>query len=118
MVLVGNATINDVIFVALFGLTSTALTSKELEESTLLIVLGLNIVVVVFKLLTVGVTGQIYISSSRNFISVFLMYPLVIYYSIIARENKRISLIPIVISWIICLIARGRGGIISCTVFL
>lgn len=118
LIFVGNATVNDVVYVGLFALTSFALTSAQLEENTMLIVLGLNIVVVLYKLLTVGVTGQIYISASRNFVSVFLMYPLVLYYSIIARKNKDINIIPIVISWIICLVARGRGGIISCTVFL
>ena len=47
------------------------------------------------------------------------MYPTVIYYSIIARKkNEYINMLPVILVWILSLISRGRGGIISSTVFL
>lgn len=119
MLTVGNATLNDVIFVVLYSLAAFSFTNEELDEKIPLIGFGMNVVVILYKIATVGViTGQLFVSSSRNYVSVFLMYPLVIYYSIIARKNKDINMIPLLIDWVMCLIARGRGGIISCTFFL
>ena len=117
--IVGNATINEIIFIGLFSWASLALASEELEEKTLLIAFGLNAAVVLYKFATVGVvSGQIYTSASRNFVSVYLMYPLVIYYSIVERKKKDINMLPLVIAWLISLFAQGRGGIISSTFFL
>lgn len=117
--IVGNTTINEIIFVLLFGIVSFTISSKELNEKTLLLILGLNIIVVLYKYLTVGLYGRLYTSASRNFVSVYLMYPTVIYYSIIARKkNEYINMLPVILVWILSLISRGRGGIISSTVFL
>lgn len=117
--IVGNTRINDVIFIGLYSFASLSLISEELDEKIPLIGFMCNAIVILYKFATVGVvSGQIFNSSSRNYVSVFLMYPLVIYYSIIGRKAKNISTIPVVIAWVICLFARGRGGIISSTLFI
>ena len=118
-VLVGNARIEDVIFIAIFAFASFSLTSEYLEEKTLLIAFALYAIVILYKFVTVGVmSDQLFTHSSRNFVSVYLMYPLVVYYSIVDKKAKEIKMLPVAIAWIFSLYARGRGGIISSTFFM
>lgn len=116
---VGNTTFKQIIYIGLFGFASLALICDELSEKTLLIAFAANAIVILYKLGTVGpLSDHLFTNSSRNFVSVYLMYPLVIYYSIIAKKNKDIHLYPVFIAWLICLLARGRGGIITSTILL
>lgn len=117
-VYVGNNTINNLVFTVVFFFTSFALTSNYLDEKTPLIAIWMNVGVVLFKFLTVGFWGQIYTSSASNFVSVYLMYPTVVYYSVVSKKGKKVDMIPAVAVWILSLLSRGRGGIISSSAFL
>lgn len=115
---VGNTSIKELVYIILFAFSSLSLVSDELDERVILLVLVLNILVVSFKIISVGIYGGIYTNASRNFVSVYLMYPLVVYYSIEAKKKVKINIIPVILVWTISLVARGRGGIISTTIFL
>lgn len=119
LILVGNATIKHLIYICLFAFASLSFISKELEEKTLLIAFALNVIVIVYKLVIYGpYSDLLFTSSTRNFVSVYLMYPIVLYYSIIGGKNKEINMTPALIVWAICLWARGRGGIIVSTILV
>ena len=115
---VGNASISFLFYLVLFWGVGNALNSKYLSEQMMLIVIILNIAIILYKILTVGLYGRFFISGTNNFVSVYLMYPTVVYYSIVAKNKSRIKMLPIIVIWVMTLLARGRGGIISVSVFL
>lgn len=115
--LVGTTRYNDQIILLVFVWTSMVFTSKELSEKTLLIAAWLNIFTVLLKFGFVGIYGQIFTSSSSNFVSVFLMYPAVLYYSLLYRKTGKVEIWTIATIWVLSLLSRGRGGIISATFF-
>ena len=116
--IIGMTSIKNIIFLILFFLTSNSLTNDALNEKTVLIAVWLNIFVVMYRFFTVGFWGNIYTNSSSNFVSVYLMYPTVIYYSIIAKKCKKFNIFPALMVWILSLLSRGRGGIISTTILI
>ena len=116
----GYTSRNDFFFLVLFYFTSFTLINKSLSEKTILFAVWLNIIVVMYRFMTVGIYGQIFQSASSNFVSVYLLYPTAVYYSLVAKNKKNtdINLIPALLVWILCLFARGRGGIITITFFV
>ncbi len=115
---VGTTSIKNQIFLYVFCLASTTFTNNTLSEKTVLIATWLNIIVVIYRFSTVGFWGQIYTNATSNFVSVYLMYPTVLYYTIVAKKKKKINLFPATIVWLLSLLSRGRGGIISTTIFI
>lgn len=116
--LIGTTSIKNQIFLFVFCMASISFTDDTLSEKTVLIAIWLNIIVVIYRFLTVGFWGQIYTNATSNFVSVYLMYPTVLYYSIVAKKRKKINIIPATIIWLLSLLSRGRGGIISTTIFI
>ncbi len=112
---IGTTTINDQLLLIFYIFISLALTSPYLDENIILIVVYLNAIVVAYKFITLGFFGQIYLKASSNFVSVYLMYPLIVYYCISERKDCKLNLVPALITWILSLLSRGRGGIITTT---
>lgn len=50
---------------------------------------------------------------TRNYVSVFLLYALTIYIIYLEKSNRRINLIFIILAWLFCVSAIGRGGILT-----
>ena len=55
---------------------------------------------------------------SNNYISVILLFPLLIYYIKLEEKGGSIPLLPAILVWITCLLAVGRGGILASSVLL
>lgn len=116
--LIGETSVKNQIFLFFYGIASISFTDDALSERTILVAIWINVIAVVCRFLMVGFWGQIYINASSNFVSVYLMYPTVMYYSIVEKKNRRVNIIPAVVVWGLSLLSRGRGGIISSTLFL
>lgn len=58
-------------------------------------------------------SGNFFVESSVNYISVFLMLSLCVYYARADLYNKRYSLIPAGVSLVLSFVAGGRGGFLS-----
>ena len=97
---------------------SLAMDSKYISEKTALCMVYLNCFIVIFKFLTVGFWGQVYLSSSTNFVSVYLLYPTLLYYVILEKNSRKLDLIPGFLVWGLSILSRGRGGIIATSFFL
>lgn len=113
----GTTYINQGLIICFF-LVSIMLSSPYVNENIILALFFLNVIVVIYRFSTVGFRGMIYTSSSSNFVSVQLLYPLVVYYCIVERNNKRIRVFPALCAWVLSLLSRGRGGILATTILL
>ena len=60
----------------------------------------------------------LYPNISRNYVSVFLLYALTIYIIYLEKNNRRISLIFIILAWLFSVSAIGRGGILTFSAIL
>ena len=109
---------NYLVYLIFYFFASFSFSNKNISEKTLLFAILLNAAIIIGKYLTVGIYGRIFVSGSNNFVSVYLMYPTVIYYSIVSKNRSDVKMFPILIVWVLTLLARGRGGIISVTLFL
>ena len=118
MYFIGTTRIRDQVLIFFLMLLSMLFTSEYASENTFLFASVANILLVIFKFLTVGFHGQIYNASSTNFISVYLLYPTVMYYIKAERNNSKIALYPAAVIWILSLLSRGRGGIIATSILL
>lgn len=114
---VGNTGIREQILLLAMLFVSMVLVNGHIDKTIVLLVIYINIIVILYKFITVGFSGQIIKGSSSNFISVYLLLPTVVYYSI-SKQNEKTSIIPAILIWILSLFARGRGGIISTSFLL
>lgn len=115
---VGNTTIVNQILLILFVAVSMLFTNKNVSEKVFLYMIYLNVLVVIYKFLTVGFSGAIYTNSTSNFVSIFLLEPTAIYYATLERQNKQIDIKPMCVVWVVCLLARSRGGILTSSFLL
>lgn len=86
---------------------------KETSEVAPLVAFIINVLVVLFHFVKGGVTANVYISSSNNYVSVYLLATLVMYYVICERHETVISVIPSLVTFVICFISGSRGGFLA-----
>ena len=113
----GTTGVRELALLICLFILSWLLLSDYADDRVLLAALLLNIIVIVSRFLTVGLYGKLFISSSTNYVSVFLMYPALVYYTLREKKNKSIPIWPVALVFILSLLSRGRGGIISSAVF-
>lgn len=89
--------------------------NKRFDYKALLAIVLLNGGIIMLKFLTVGFWGDLYINSSNNFVSVYMLYPTVLYYCLAEDRNEKPYFWPVAFLWIMSLLSRGRGGIIAST---
>lgn len=65
-----------------------------------------------------GIKQQIYYGSSENAISICSIAVCSLYYTLSEHYKKEIDIFPAILTFIICLLSRGRGGIISSLILL
>ena len=88
------------------------------DERAFLIAVYLNAAVVAVKIAMHGLSASVYVESSNNYISVHLLAPAVLYYSLLNIRGKKIPLIPGIVIWVLSLVAGGRGGLLAATILL
>lgn len=118
MMLVGNSSLSKQVFLIFGVFMAWVMADDGLDPNCLLAALYLNVAVVAYHFVRYGVYEQAYATASNNFVSVQLLYPAVIYYTVLERQGKRITVFPAALVWLFSLLAAGRGGILTCTLFL
>lgn len=116
IILIGTSSIRIQLLLVLMLCSSLSMLTDYVSEKTFLIAFLANAFLVTIKFLTVGIYGEVYKNSSTNYVSVFLMYPAVMYFTLMEKKKKRIPVILVILLWALSLFARGRGGIIAATV--
>lgn len=114
----GNSTLNKHLFTVVSVGIALVFLDKRTDERVFLYMFFINALVVLIRMLIGGPKGTIYVSSSANFVSVHLLCPLVLFYSETERREKKLRLWPVVAAWVMCLVARGRAGILFCSFLL
>lgn len=114
----GNSTLKKQLFTIVSVGIALVFLDKRTDERVFLYMFLVSALVALVRILIGGPKGTIYVSSSANFVSVHLLCPLVLYYSETERREKKLFLWPIVVAWVMCLVARGRGGILFCSFLL
>lgn len=117
---VGNSELDSQIYSILCLGVVMLLLQQKINTNYLLVALYVNIVVVLFHIIRGGLQTymEIYVTSSSNFVSVHLLFVATIYYSLLEKQGRNITLIPGLIVWIVCVLAMGRGGILAASVLL
>lgn len=80
--------------------------------------LYLNIAIVLFRMICFGFSSKVYVESSNNYVSIYIIVPAVLYYIKCEGENCKVTLLPMIIAWILSFFAGGRAGLICCTILL
>lgn len=112
-VFIGNSSYGEIVFVIFYLGIYRLLADEDIDERYILVAIVLDCLLVSMKLISAGLGRSILTDTSNNFISVMLLMPVVVYYLRVEHFNKRILLTPAVLFALTCVLAVGRGGIIS-----
>ncbi len=116
--LVGNQTVvKSGIMMASFFMAALML-DEGVDERTYLTAMYLNAVLVFVKLLLYGNRVPVYADSSNNYVSIHLLVPAILYYSLLDVRGKKIPMIHSFVIWVLCLMAGGRGGLLAATILV
>lgn len=118
ILLVGNLDLMKLFYTIVSVGIALVLLNGSINSNALLAAVLVNAAAVVIRLLIHGMDGPFYISSSANYVSVHLLLAAVVYYSVLENQNKKIPLWPAALIWVLCLLAKGRAGILFSTFFL
>jgi len=117
----GNSSFDSQAYTVLCIGITLLLIQHKINTNYLLTALYMNILVVLFRIFTGGGIQsymKIYVTSSSNFVSVHLLFVAVIYYAVLEQQGRRIPFVPALATWIVCVMAMGRGGILSASVLM
>ena len=117
-VFVGNMTIVlTMIMVASFFVAALML-DEGVDERAFLIALYLNAGVALIRLVLFGNKVSVYVGSTNNYVSIHLLAPGLLYYSLLDARGKKIPIFPAFVIWTLSLLAGGRGGLLASTILL
>lgn len=114
---VGNLPVNRLIYFFMSILISFLLMSPYVRLRHVKYCIYLNGAIILSLIMIKG-NVQVYIDSSGNFVSVYAIYLASYYYAILENQQKARSIFPAVVTFIVCLFAEGRGGLLCSSVFL
>lgn len=112
-IFVGNASIEDIIFTIMYAGIYQLLIDDELNDTYILAAIYIDCIIIVFTMMRAGLGEPILGDLSNNFISVLLLLPTIVYYIRTEYYKNSITLMPSISVTIICIMAMGRGGIIT-----
>lgn len=92
---------------------STLYIQEDMDESPALIILFLNAIIVLIHFYIAGVANPVYQNSSNNYVSIYLLAPTVIYYTIQEKNKRNIRIYPALLVLIISFLSGSRMGLIS-----
>lgn len=118
IVFVGNSTVNKQLYTLLSIGMALLFLNQKVDSGAFLLALLINAAIVLVRVMMDGPRGQIYISSTVNYVSVNLIYPMVLYYAVRESRKKKLIIWPAVLVWVLCLVVQGRAGILFCSFFL
>lgn len=118
VIFVGNMTWIKTGILFMSFLVAAVMLDDMTDERAFLIAVYLNAAVVAVKIAMHGLSAPVYVEASNNYVSVHLLAPAVLYYSLLNIRGKKIPLIPGIVVWVLSLVAGGRGGLLAATILL
>lgn len=116
--LINNLSLMQYIFVIICPLIASMLVNTNINPLYLKVVIFIDATYIATSYMAHGIQGQLFLSSSTNFVSVFLLYPTVVYYSKVDLKKQKTDIATIVVVWFLCILARGRGGMLTSSFLL
>ena len=110
---VGNATLAGVAFTVIYAGVCLLLMDDGVDERYILIALYADCLLMAYRIIRAGLGNPIFGEMSNNFASVLLFLPTIVYYTRAEYYGKKISIIPSLAVTMTCVLAMGRGGMIS-----
>lgn len=111
-VFVGNTTIIKLLECAFINtIIACMLVEVRFDRRVLLGVTYLYCAYFAYLFLVYGGGVRLFTRYSNNFVSIIILFPVVMYYAIAEQYRDKISYIPALIVWILSLLASGRSGI-------
>ncbi len=109
---VGNTSLIKILECAFINIVIACMfIEMKLNKNVLLIVLYVYCAYFAYLFLSLGIGASTLLRYSNNFVSVILLFPLVMYYSVSVQNGEKITFVPAFIAWVLSLLASGRSGI-------
>ncbi len=118
IVFIGNNTVIRLTLVVLGFFIAELFLSHTAPANAFLASVIINTVFIIYKVAKYGVGSNVYLAVSNNYISIFLLAPLLIYYVKKEMYHCAISIKPAIIVWVMCFIGGGRGGLLVASFLL
>lgn len=117
-IFIDNISLNKHIYILMSIIIACFLLSSYVRSDFLKWAVYINTGIVCYRFWADGLTQRMYISSSNNYVSVYMIFISVIYYAIAEHRKDRISLFPAIMTFVVCLLGKGRGGILASLIML
>lgn len=111
--LVGNASIDSIVFIIMYAGIYQLLIDDELVDAYILAAIYIDCIIIAFAIMRTGLGEPIFRDLSNNYVSVLLLLPTIVYYVRTEYYKNRIRLMPSISVTAVCIMAMGRGGIIT-----
>ncbi len=118
LIFIGNHSWKEIAYTFLYMGIFLFLSDEEISIQSIKAAIIASNGIIIATFLRKGIGTAILKDVSNNYVSVLLFMPMIIYYIRLEREKKPISLFPAGMVLLSCLLAVGRGGILSAAVFL
>ena len=118
IIYIGNLNFIRLLVLVIAFIIARLLLCQEIKASILLRVYALFSAFVFVMIVIKGLGNPIFEYVSNNYVSVYLLAPLVIYYTKTECEGKEIRLWPAIIYWVLCAMASSRMGLLTASLLL
>ncbi len=113
LIFVGNASLNSIVSIIMYAGIYQLLIDDELDDNFILSAIYIDCIIIAFTIMKMGLGEPVFDELSNNYISVLLLLPTIVYYIRTEYYKNRVFLMPSISVSIICIMAMGRGGIIT-----
>ena len=116
---VGNLSITRIMLIMLSWLMIVFVYNTQINTRVLRITLLVVNLFLIYRIYQNGFSAtSFFLAQSYNYISIYSILPVVMYYFFASRNKERIVLWPALLSTVTCILGFGRGGIISAFIVL
>ena len=118
MLAIGNASIFRYIYISMSIMIAWFLLSPYIRSEFLKWTVYINAGIICYRFWTEGLMQYLYLRSSNNYVSVYMVLITIMYYTISEYRKNMISLFPAILTVASCILGRGRGGILASLIML
>ena len=114
----GNSQILNLLYMVFSIYVAIILANPKVNYNIFYYSAIITALIIIVKIARNGINSSIFPESSVNYISVFLMLSICLYYARADLYEKEYSLVPALISFALTIIAGGRGGFLALSVLV
>ncbi len=111
--IIGNGTWMKLIYTVIsFGI-AFFFVSDQVTPRGFLAATYVNSAMIALLFAAKGIGSKIYASASVNYVSIFLLLSVTLYYTLCEKKGEKLRVFPALLVFILCVAATGRGGILA-----